>query len=197
LAPKLRQYAGHTGIAVGAGVVHHHEVAGAERRAESVLEKSHERIAVGPALEGHHRFEAASEVQSTDHRGHGSAVPRHVVDGAFPARRSAVHPRHRDVRASFIDEDQARRIYGSLPGGPRFTKTADTRGVGFGGDEGLFFRVHPRRAIARLIEEALTAIPVSSQKMSASSSFVASRCCPRIRSRTSSRMMSIFGGPCG
>jgi hypothetical protein len=88
-----------------AEVVHHDDVAGAQRRREVLVEETSEHRSRRTSFHRHQRPHPI-ERNGADHREHGAAVARHFAERPVASRRPGVLAHHRDVRTGLAEKDQ-------------------------------------------------------------------------------------------
>jgi hypothetical protein len=81
---------------------------------------------------------------------------------------------HAGLAERLVEKDQAPRIYRRNESGECLPADDVLRRVALDGDEGLFFRVNPKRASARPTDEALVWIPLRRSSSAAISAIVRS-----------------------
>src|SRR5579883_1435596 len=106
----------------------------------------------------------------SDQRHNRSLVARNLANSSLPSGSTGIERRHRDMRAGLIDEHHilAEQLLHLL------TPGRTSRVILPACSQGLFFRVHPRAALARLMLAVLTAMPCAAWNRQQCSSRVAS-----------------------
>ena len=108
--------------------------------------------------------------QRSDQRHDRSIVPRHLADGSLSSGSIGIQRGHRNMGAGLIDKHQilTEQLLGLL------TPSRANCIILLACSQGLFFRVQPRAALARLMLAVLTPIPCSTWNRRQCSSRVAS-----------------------
>lgn len=119
-----------------------HDVPRPQVGTEHLLDIRPERQRVGGAGEEQRR-RRAGRAHRRHQRGDLPVAAGHVVVAALAARRSAVEPRQRAVRARLVEEDEAAWIDGADAPAPSFALLLDVGAVALTGGEGLFFAAGP------------------------------------------------------
>jgi hypothetical protein len=158
---------------VGAQVVENDDVAVAQRRNEELGHEGAEDESVSGPLDRHERCEAG-EVESTEHRRHGSAIARHPTDDAFALGSSPTSRSHPDVRSRFVEEDELLRFYARDLDEERGAALLDVGTLLLDRREDFFLRVRPRRFRDRTTADALTVRPIRLQISAVNSAIVRS-----------------------
>lgn len=149
-----------TGHFVGPEVVHDHDVAGAKRRREHLLDPGAKDGPVDWPVEHERRGQPVAP-QGAQERG-GVPVARGNASPTMHAfRGAAARGGHGGRGPGFIQKYQATDFQVRLFGRPSLPRLGYVRALLFGRMEGLFFRRNPRRATVFHIVVMLTRIPCS------------------------------------
>jgi len=150
-------------------IIQDHELPRAQAGSKYLLNVDFKGGGIGSAIQDE-RFSHALHRQGSQQRHVCSVITGNLAYGPLSSRGIGVQGSHRDMRTRFIHKDQI--LTGEVarlltPGGPCCF-------ILFAGYEGLFFRVQPRAARARLMLAGLTRTPVLASKSWQCSSRVAS-----------------------
>lgn len=129
---------------VGRQVVHHHDIAAAQRRRQDLLDIGEKGRAGHGAVERHRRDHTRKR-QAADERRCLPVTVGNRRPAALALERTAIHPRHLGRGSTLVDEDQALRIEVRLGGEPGTSATCYVRAVLLGRVRRLFLRVTPWR----------------------------------------------------
>ena len=151
----------------------HHRVAAPQRWDEMPRDERPEHVAAGATPHRHERPDPG-EVHRADQGEHGPAVAWDAVDHALAEWAARPLPGHRDVRASFIYEDEPRRGERTPPRAELFAPRLDPRLHPLGGRKTLFLREYLSRLSPRPTVAKLTFTPVRAVYHDASSANVRS-----------------------
>lgn len=138
-------------------VVHHHDITGMQRRAQTLTRISQERGAVhGPVEHDRCLLDHAVETDRAEHR-HGFPMTLwRVIHTTLADWRPAVQPRHVRLGPGFIEEYEAVDI-GEPSGDRKVMTTTDHVGtILFRGDQRLLLSDSPRRLSARHTVDSTT-----------------------------------------
>ena len=138
LGPGLADQPTDLGPLVSAQVVHHDDVAGAQRRHQAVLDVGLERRGVGGPVEG----QAAGHAVESHRRGQGHGLPvalRDAADDPPAPRGAAVAAGHGGVRPGLVHEGQSTRVDRGELLTPGLALGLQLRAVLLGGLLRLFF----------------------------------------------------------
>src|SRR5882724_1061494 len=171
----------HGWVPVGTEPVHYHQIAFAERWAQSLPDKRFECHRIGRAVEGQGRRGTIASNRPNERR-HLPAPLRHRLDYPLAGRRSAPRTGHSGRRSGFIHIDALGRPDPLQFTGVSPTHATNTRRVALAVVQRLFFSGNSSRANARHMVHTRTFTPRRSSSSPQSSASVASG-----RSRTSRR----------
>ena len=129
---------------VGRQVVHHHDVAGPQRRDQDLLDIGEEGRAVHGAVQGHRRGHAG-QAEGADEGGGLPVTVGNRRPAPLAAGRTAIHPGHLGRGPALVDEHQSLRVEIGLPLEPGEAAPGYVGTRLLGGVRGLFFRVTPWR----------------------------------------------------
>lgn len=145
---------------VAAEVVHHHHVAGRERRDQDALDIGAEDVAVHRAVEDPGRVDPV--VAQGGDEGGGIPVPEGSRAGqSFAFRCPSTQWSHVRLHPSLVDEDQARRVDPALMALPPVAAALHVRAFAFIGDQRLFLKLNPQLRRNRQTVSWLTSSPRS------------------------------------
>ena len=125
------------GDLVAGEIVHHDDVAGAERWNQTLLHIGAEARAIDRAVEHTWRGDLV-DPQGRNERRRLPMAPWHAGDEALAPRAAAITTCHVGRRTRFVDEDQAFRVQLALAGTPFFAGCGDIRSILLGGSLRLF-----------------------------------------------------------
>ena len=171
-------------------VIHHHHVARPQSRSQDLLDIDAKHIARRRSWNRHQRLETGQR-KRPDQRHVPPRVPGHAVADALASGGAPIASRHRQIDPRFIDKRQALERNRANLALVVVTRLAYPFGVTFGGLDGLFFRVRPRRFRVRQSVAKLRLMPSSWRVLVWSCTKVRSGCaCIHARMRWSAAASS-------
>src|SRR6266550_2938607 len=159
----------HTRSLVDAQIIQDHDLSGAQAGSKQLFHVDLKSGSISRSIQ-EESFSHPLCRQRSDQRHHRSIVARNLADSSLPSGSIGIERSHRNMRAGLIDEHQilAEQLLHLL------TPSRTSRVILLACSQGLFFRVHPRAALARLMLAVLTGMPCSAWNRRQCSSRVAS-----------------------
>jgi len=137
-----------TRVLVRLRVVHDDDVSEVKLGREAFADPTHEARAVGGGKDRSHRDPPVA-TKGADHRHRRAPVHRTRVVKDLPAPNPRVRATHREIRGSFIDENEARRVDALHPSEIARSLLSDVWPILFGRTYAFFLNTKPARRSAR------------------------------------------------